>query len=261
MKIIAVDDEKPALECLIEAVRAAMPEAKVYGFRYGADALAFAREDPPDVAFLDIEMSEMNGVGLAARLKECNPDVNIVFATGHESYRDAAFDLHASGYLTKPITPQKVARELNDLRRPVAGKRLRVHAFGNFEAYCDGKPLLFRYSKAKELLAYLIDRKGALCTVGEMMAILFEEDEGRETYFKSIRGDLLKTMESIGAENAIVRQHGKLGVAPEEIECDYFDFLEGKASGKRAWRGEYMAQYSWAETTCAFLEKKSEKEE
>lgn len=261
MRIIAVDDERPALEGLVDSIRSVAPDADVRGFRYAEDALAFAQESAPDVAFLDVEMPETNGVGLAQKLKEIQPDVNIVFATGYGSYRDAAFDLHASGYVVKPITPQKVAKELADLRRPpVGGKRLRVRAFGNFEAYCDGKPIGFHYNKAKELLAYLVDRRGALCTVGEMMAVLFEE-EGKETYFKSIRSDLLKTMDSLGCGSAIARQHGKLGVVPEAFDCDYFDFLEGKESGKRNWRGEYMAQYSWAEETCASLGARTETRE
>lgn len=254
MRIMAVDDERLALEGLIESIRAASPEAEVVGFRYAEDALKYAEENDCDVAFLDIEMAETNGVSLARELKRIHPDVNIVFATGYGNYRDAAFALHASGYVVKPITPQKVAEELDDLRRPVAAhKRMRVQTFGNFEAYCDGKPFVFRYAKSKELLAYLVDRKGALCSVGEMMSVLFEEDEGHERYFKSIRGDLIKTLQAQGCDGAIVRRHGMLGVAPEEMECDYFDLLDGK--GKAAYRGEYMSQYSWAEMTHGRLEK------
>ena len=70
-------------------------------------------------------------------------------------------------------------KELYDLRRPIPKRnRLRAQTFGNFEAYIDGKPIAFKYSKTKELLAYLIDRKGALCTSAELQAVIFEDDFG-----------------------------------------------------------------------------------
>jgi two-component SAPR family response regulator len=97
MKIIAVDDEKIALQGLILSIQKSAPNAEIYGFRHTGEAIAHMEKDPCDVAFLDIEMKGMNGVTVAEKLKAINPDVNIIFATGFGSYRDAAFDLHASG--------------------------------------------------------------------------------------------------------------------------------------------------------------------
>ena len=42
---------------------------------------------------------------------------------------------------------------------------------------------------------------------------------------------------------------GKLRIRPEEVECDYFDWCQGKIYAINQYRGEYMAQYSWAEFT------------
>ena len=190
---------------------------------------------------------------LAEQLKMRNPDINIIFATGFEEYRKEAYDLHASGYLTKPITVEKVKRELYDLRRPILKRnRMRVQTFGNFEAYIDGEPISFKYSKTKELLAYLVDRKGALCTSAELQAVIFEDDGGHESYMKSLRRDLLETLESVGCGNAIAQQRGKLGIVPDHLDCDYYDWCDGKRTGI-LWNGEYMAQYSWAEETCGLL--------
>ena len=119
MKIIAVDDEKIALQGLLSSINSAAPNAQVYGFRYASEAIAHMENDPCDIAFLDIEMKGVDGITTAQKLKEINPDVNIIFATGFDSYRRTAFDLHASGYLIKPITPEGVKRELDNLRRPI----------------------------------------------------------------------------------------------------------------------------------------------
>ena len=255
MKIIAVDDERIALEGLLDVISEVAPDAQLNGFEYPEDALSFVDANDCNIAFLDVEMAEMSGVELAEQLKLRNPDINIIFATGFEEYRKEAYDLHASGYLTKPITAEKVKKELSDLRRPIPKRRrMRVQTFGNFEVYIDGLPMAFKYSKTKELLAYLVDRKGALCTSGELQAVIFEDDSGHESYMKSLRRDLLETLETAGCGNVIAQQRGKLGVVPDNLDCDYYDWCEGKRMGI-SWHGEYMAQYSWSEYTAAVLER------
>lgn len=250
MKIIAVDDEKIALQGLLASIEKAAPDAEIHGFRRTAEAIAHMESDPCDVAFLDIEMKGMNGVEVAEKLKAINPDVNIIFATGFGSYRDAAFDLHASGYLIKPITTESVKRELEHLRRPVAApKRLQIHTFGNFEVLYNGTPLKFKYQKTKEMLAYLVDRKGAMCSSDEILVVLFEDDGDHKAYYHRIRSDLLAAFANIGCENLIQQQKGMLGIAVQEVDCDYYDYLNGKASLEKLYHGEYMAQYSFAEIT------------
>ena len=254
MIVIAVDDERFALENLTESIRQASAQAQIHPFRYAEDALDFARENHVDVAFLDVEMVTMNGVELAEQLKLYHPDINIIFATGYGHYRDAAFDLHASGYLTKPITPEKVKKELADLRRPVRNtKRVRIRAFGNFEVYIDGNTVNFKYSKTKEMLAYLVDRKGALCTNGEIMAILFEDDNGHESYFRSLRKDLTDIFEAAGCSEILSQQRGMIGIVPDQVDCDYYNWCGGNTAPGNAYHGEYMTQYSWGEYTNAAL--------
>ena len=255
MKIIAVDDERIALEGLLDVIAEAAPDAQLNGFEYPEDALDFVDKNDCNIAFLDVEMTGMSGVELAEQLKLRNPGINIIFATGFEEYRKEAYDLHASGYLTKPITADKVRKELSDLRRPIPKRRrMRAQTFGNFEVYIDGTPISFKYSKTKELLAYLIDRRGALCTLAELQAVIFEDDGGHESYMKSLRRDLLETLETIGCGNVIAQQRGKLGVVPDNLDCDYYDWCDGKRMGI-VWHGEYMVQYSWSEYTAGVLER------
>ncbi len=254
MRIIAVDDEKIALDALSEAIKAIVTEDEVISFRYPEDAIDFIKDNPCDIAFLDVEMAGMSGVELAEELKKYNSEINIVFCTGYGNYRDAAFELHASGYLMKPITPEKVKRELENLRRPIIEKKkLKVQTFGNFEVYLDGKPIAFKYRRTKELFAYLVDRVGAMCTVGEIIGILFEDDSGREDYFQKLRRDLLSTLEEVGCADAIIHKRGMLGVVVTALQCDYYDYLNNKKTLETVYFGEYMSQYSFAEYTNAHL--------
>jgi hypothetical protein len=99
-----------------------------------------------------------------------------------------------------------------------------------------------------------VDRKGALCTSAELQAVIFEDDGGHESYMKSLRRDLLETLEAAGCGNIIAQQRGKLGVIPDRLDCDYYDWCDGKRMGI-VWHGEYMAQYSWSEYTAGVLER------
>ena len=156
-------------------------------------------------------------------------------------------------YITKPVTLDKVKRELADLRRPVeTNKAVRVKTFGNFEVYINNKPVAFKYNKTKELFAYLVDRKGSLCSFREILTVLFEDDDGHENYLKSLRRDLLDVFTQNNLRDVIVSQRGSLAIDPEKLDCDYYDYQDGKPTAP--FMGEYMLQYSWAETTCARLD-------
>lgn len=255
MKIIAVDDEELSLHGALKAIREAAPTAEVQGFSYAKDALEYVQEHPCNIAFLDVELPDESGVELAAKLKALDPDINIIFATGYDDYLQDAFALHASGYLKKPITARKIQSELENLRRPVRkSNRLQVRTFGNFEAYANGRPLAFRSQKAKELFAYLIDRNGALCTNSEIIAAIFDDDNKHDGYLRQLRKDLIDTLTAAGCPEVLNYQRGRLGVLPENMDCDYYDWLAGKRTGL-SYRGEYMSQYSWAEYTNAMLER------
>ena len=128
-----------------------------------------------------------------------------------------------------------------------------MQTFGNFEVYLDGKPLAFKYRRTKELFAYLIDRVGAMCTVGEIMGILFEDEGGSEDYFQKLRRDLLSTLEEVKCADAIVHKRGMMGVVVTEVQCDYYDYLTKKKPLHISYFGEYMSQYSFAEHTNAQL--------
>lgn len=245
MKILAVDDECSALDHLVACLREAKPTAAVSAFSNPGDALRSAVEASYDVAFLDIEMPQMNGLELAQRLQETQPEINIIFVSAHKEYACSAFALHASGYICKSVTSSAIEEELAHLRHrvpPEREKRIVLHTFGNFEVYCDGVPVEFRYTKTKEMLAWLTDRRGALCSNNELMAVLWEDDI-KESYFRNIRADLLNTL----PEEIFVRQRGKVALRTDLVSCDYYDWIKGIPEAINAYNGEYMAQYSWGE--------------
>lgn len=259
MKILALDDEKIALEALVDSIEKAVSgEAEISQFRKLDEAREYIKSNEVDVAFLDINVRKGSGIEFAKEIKLLYPNANIIFCTGYSEYMPMAFSMHASGYLNKPISAQDIRTELENLRHPVESgdnSKLHIKAFGNFEVTYKGKTVEFERKKTNELLAYLVDR-GSVCTKTEIMAAIFEDDKSR--YFSYLIKDLESTLKSIGCEGAVQRGHGTLRIVKEEVVCDFYLFTEGKPEGINAYRGEYMSQYSWAEFTNAMLMRKSD---
>ena len=256
MRILIVDDEKIIREGAARIVKKCEPEAEIIVCGSAKEALKEAQKAPFSVAFCDIEMPEITGIQLAKRLKKVSPETNIIFCTAFPQYAGDAMKLHASGYINKPLTPEKVRTELADLRHPIEDpdSGLRVQAFGNFEVFYNGEPLRFKYSKTKELFAYLVDRNCALVDSGEIQSTLWEDDKDRTSYYMQLRKDLMDTLRSVGEEDAVVSIRGGIGLLPSKVQCDFFDYLAGTPRGINAYHGEYMQQYSWAELTHGTLE-------
>ncbi|MCQ2515131.1 MAG: response regulator [Ruminococcus sp.] len=250
MNILLLDDEPLALKMLGKAVSEAVPEANLFSFSKPREALDFAETTTLQVAFLDINMQMMDGLEVAKKLKDIYPNINIIFSTGYEEYALDALKLYSSGYLLKPIGAEDVAEVMKNLRFPIEEKkRLSIRCFGNFEAFCDGKPIKFKLSRTKELLAYLVDRNGAECRTAEIISELFEDVYNIE-YYNKIRRDLIKTFEDMDLSDCIAVTRGGLSIIRENVDCDYFDYKDGLITTKPT---EYMSQYSFAEYTFAEL--------
>lgn len=253
MRIIAADDEKLALQNLTKAIAEAEPEAELVTFSEPEEVLDYAKDHPLDVAFLDVEMGTMTGIEVAKQLKIRYPKINIVFVTGYDKYMAQAIELRMSGYVSKPVTKEKVRIELEDLKYPVTRVQeniLEARCFGNFEVFVNGRALEFERAKTKEMLAYLIDRRGSVVTSGELRSVLWEDalsDDNTRSYLSKLKKDLISTLKHAAVRETLRESRGKYSVDIERISCDYYDYLDDKPEGVRAYNGEYMAQYSWGE--------------
>lgn len=260
MNIIVADDEKIILDGTVAMLKEIRPKAEVQGFTRTTPLLEYAKDHECDIAFLDIEMGGMSGIDVAKQIKIWHPKVNVIFVTAYEQYMKTAFQMHVRGFLMKPVMKKDLEEELQNLRNPIEEKtayRVVARCFGNFDVFVNGESLKFKRSKTKELLAYLIDRKGNSITFGEIRAVLWEtagwEKEGKKAdhdknhYFQMLKRDLQQTLRENGIEDIFQSSWNKYAIDPDKISCDYYDYLDNKAEGVRAYNGEYMAQYSWGE--------------
>ena len=260
MKILLVDDERLSLLDLKATVREVLPDAEILTTQTSSEALEMTRHDPADIAFLDIELPEMNGLTLAKNMKELHPQINIIFVTAYSQYALDAFRLYVSGYLMKPVRKEDISRALENLRYPVEynPSMLYIQCFGKFEVFSRGEVVSFPRRKAKEILAYLVDLRGATASTSELCGILWEDGEkihNEKAYLRQILSSLRKTLHACGADDVLIQSRDSIAIDINRVECDYYHYLQGDTAVINQFHGEYMRQYSWAEMTIAALER------
>lgn len=259
MRALIVDDSRLAASSLLKTLDGVDPSGAHAACLDAAKALTICSGNGVDVVFLDIEMPGINGLEFARRLKIQAPRTNVVFVTGYPEYALDAWGTQASAFLVKPADADDVRRALASLRFQPGGPTrpgLFVQCFGNFAVFCDGRPVEFERHLTKELLAYLVDRRGALVTTGELLTVLWEgkpDTPSRRSQLRTLVSDLRRTLEGIGYPSIVHKRRGGVAIKLEVAQCDYYGFMAGDPDAINQFRGEYMRQYSWAEPTAALL--------
>lgn len=247
MKILLVDDEELQLIRLEGACKGVLPDATILSFTNPVKALEEASKNIIDLAFLDIEMPEINGIQLAKKLKSINPKTKVIFVTAFNDYALEAYKLHASGYITKPVSVEAVKEEISELDKAIdltSTKKLQIKCFGNFEIFHDGEPVKFSYQKSKEVFAYLIDREGSLINLNEINAVMWEEDH--KSYLRNLIADIQQTLKSIDCVDIFIKKRNGCAIDTSKVDCDAYEYKKDNPNAIRMYRGEYMVQYPWA---------------
>lgn len=261
MRVIAVDDEKLALnQFVFEAEN--VPGTEVAGaFTDSFEALAYLRNNRVEAAFLDIAMPGINGILLAERMREILPDLVIIFITGYEQYTLDALKVKADYYLTKPYTSRDIEDVLERAKLLAARQRKRVYirTFGRFEVFIDGQAVYFPNAKAKELLALCVDHKGGMVTLEEVADKLWEDrtyDSRVKNLYRKAVMQIRQVLAEYGEEEIFSGGRGSCRIDVLKVDCDYYGLLKGDPEAVRSWKitGNYLQEYSWAEETCARLE-------
>ena len=261
MKILIVDDEEYLRADLRDALERVSPGNEYFFASEYDSAVKLIDGHSFDIAFLDIQMPGKNGLTLAETIKKRCPNMNIVMVTAYSEYALEALKLFVSGYLLKPVMDGDLREVLSNLRNPVEKNmkvtRLKVKCFGNFDVFSDGKPIVFKRQREKELLAYLICLKGASASRNEICAAVFDEyftPEKAILNFKTIFSSLRKDLTRLGFGDILIHNSNSYAVDTSLLDCDYYDYLTGVADESNSYHGEFMNQYSWAESYIYSLE-------
>lgn len=263
MNILALDDEKAALRTLTRELEKVFNNANVIGICEESEWSSFIEHlynEPLELsyAFLDIKLWGTTGIDLAKRIKEMSPKTKIIFCTAFSEYAYQAYQLYAVGYLLKPIVEDKIIKVLDavggEWRMEAFSlpRDIRIQTFGNFEVFVDGTALSFEREKSKELLAYLVDRKGAAVTTAEIAGVLWEDKPYSRNLTNQVHtalSALKKSLKQQDIGNILIKTWNHIAIDTSKFKCDAYDFWEGNILAVNSYRGEYMANYSWAESS------------
>ena len=118
LRVLAVDDERPALDDLVRMLRAAPTVADVQAAASAAEALvALAEEGAFDGLFLDVRMPGLDGLELARVLRRFERPPGVVFVTAYDDFAVDAFELAALDYLVKPVSRQRLHEAIERVAR------------------------------------------------------------------------------------------------------------------------------------------------
>ena len=260
MRVICVDGDEQALDHAASLCRKHPAIDEVVALTSAKEALMQLRMGRTDLALLDVSLPDMDGLELAAEMRKLQPSVAVVFLTDDARRALEAYAVHPQSYLIKPLDRETLEKEV---RYYLLGRSLRevshieVKTFGNFEITVDGSALSFKRTKAKELLALLVDKQGAGISRTQAITELWEDrecDRRLQKYFDNILRSLMETLRTYRISEILELRSGLMRICPELIDCDRYRFTMGDAATINAYQGIYMYGYSWASWNGGFFD-------
>lgn len=133
LRVVIADDERPARSFLAAILRG-FEDVKLVGeAENGAEAIEMIEREKPDLALLDLQMPEIDGLGVVRLLKKgCIP--LFAFVTAYDEYAVRAFELNAVDYLLKPVDKSRLRQALNRAQERLERAELRLEAAARAEA-------------------------------------------------------------------------------------------------------------------------------
>ncbi|MCG8923497.1 LytTR family DNA-binding domain-containing protein [Lentzea sp. CC55] len=145
LRVLAVDDEAPALEDLVYLLRSDPRIAHVEAVTDATKALrvlhrAMDAGQPLDAVFLDIRMPGLDGLDLARVLSRFAQPPPVVFVTAHHQPAVEAFELKALDYLLKPVRPERLAESVHRIVHEVWDAKNAAKTSGESTAPAPAQP-------------------------------------------------------------------------------------------------------------------------
>lgn len=196
LRVVIADDERPARSFLAALLRDFEDVLLVGEAESGTDAVELIERERPDLALLDLQMPELDGLGVVRLLKK-NRMPLVAFVTAYDEYAVKAFELNAIDYLLKPVERARLretlhrAQERLEQSETLASELERVRAVAqDFEAapqpYLERIPIRRR----EDIVLLPIAQVASIVAEGELLHITTIRNE---TYTLSYR---LKDLEA-----------------------------------------------------------------
>ncbi|HEX9004706.1 MAG TPA: response regulator [Blastocatellia bacterium] len=137
LRVVIADDERPARSFLAAILRGFEDVRLVGEAENGAEAIELIEREKPDLALLDLQMPEIDGLSVVRLLKKSRMPL-VAFVTAYDEYAVRAFELNAVDYLLKPVDKARLREALNRaqerLERAELRPEVRIEAAASMDA-------------------------------------------------------------------------------------------------------------------------------
>jgi len=251
MRAIIVDDEPLMLKRFMR-LSADIPDLYIVGqFESAQEALAYAQDNPVELAFLDVAMPVINGLELAKRLRSLRADILIVFVSAYDDYIWDSNQIGGDYYVLKPYSRETLEMVMERLRLIAhrQRKKLYIQTFGRFVVLRDGEPVPLT-GKAKEILALVVTRRGREISNEELFSTIWENrsySNANMSVFYNALHRLKSVLRAEGLEDLLISSpHGQMANTAL-FDCDYYAWQDRNMGRRDRFEGEFLSEYSWGE--------------
>ncbi|MDI4649776.1 response regulator [Cohnella hashimotonis] len=260
---MVVDDEPAMLTAmrLLLSKTAGVEIAAMLGS--AAEAIAYAALYPVDLAFIDIQIAEDDGLALARELRRAHAGLDIVFVTSHKEYALDSFDVYPLDYIVKPVSAKRLAETVARAASVQAQKAYAGHAEAEKEiaAETDRQPSLtietlrglriasnaggavkWISRKSRELFAYLLLYRGHAAAKIRTLEDVFPDRElkSSDLYLNTAVYQLRKALSLHGMKDMLVTDRDYYLLQLDRTRVDFIEF-EARLSQFRAINGSNEA--------------------
>lgn len=134
--------------------------------------------------------------------------------------------------------------------------KIYIRTFGYFDVFVNEKPIAFRNKKSKELFALLVDRRGGYVSSEEAISFLWEDEAVNAVTlarYRKVALRLKNILEEYAITDIVESVDGKRRIVTDKVRCDLYDYLSQKEEYSQLFKGSYLTNYSWGETTLGEL--------
>jgi two-component system LytT family response regulator len=178
LRVVVADDERPARSFLVALLRSFEDVSVVAEAESGKEAVVVIERERPDLALLDLQMPELDGIGVVRMLKKEDMPL-IAFVTAYDEYAVKAFEVNAVDYLLKPVDKVRLRETLNRVQERIEHAEIVAEQVHRVESAIDAyeaaarPPYLERIPvrRREEVVIVPVNQIASIVADGELLNI------------------------------------------------------------------------------------------
>ena len=256
MKVIICDNKMSELSVLISELEKDK-EKEVLRFDCADNCIDFLTHIKAELIFISVEF-ENNVHEKIIDLVHANYPETVICLLGSIDEQCVNMRKYKCEYFLKRSSEKDEIIRVLDILELITARNsdLKIITFGQFSVIVKNIPVNFHNSKAKELLALCIDKRGSAVSCIEAIDNLWpgrEYDEKSKKLYRKAVLSIIMTLNENGIKDFFFNSKEGCIVKTEGINCDYFLFSKNPERYISLFNGNYMSDYSWGEKTLGRL--------